>query len=1503
MPFPGLRPPGVGNTPPPAIFQGADISSRLGGSLTGDILNPFTVFHTQQPGEAQGRENPYFDEDELRPIAFEALTPGELKKYKYNKTNLKYFQGFPSWFYSANIAKEWVKYYSVPYELIYAICRRPYKAFRVGEHEELIEELGSFAFGDEEGWHLRGRFLSEKMRTILRFLHSKLEGSWRIEASTAKAEGYSFVEFNERYLSFLLDGSNVTSLTFDRYHFPPIKQEGNQLYIGSLSFQARDHDTSAQPDLFKFSLPARFGAGGRQRPGYSSELDPPSAERVRAQIRRAGDARTRSTNMNRMFRERDFRANLALETMMERKGPYALPAPENWSSYHRDREEALVLAFKDELKRRLKRGRHLTDDVEIGPHWLLSIEIPLVKSNGQVTDNVVVSMNNTPIVRSTDVNKPAVEERIRAYVTGSYLGQENYFEQDVQRIISSKKVLPVIYTFAEHEAKIPTRGGALQNGSVISFIFRHMTSSYLQRCVRELENIHDLVLPKSDLLVGSNKHCLIRAIITCYLIDKESLNELGMIKKSLNKYTNTFARAMRRKGVDLEDQTFDSLIENMKSVKAIPTPRRIYLLADRGIGTFGIKCIDGARMSDWDAHIWLMDGNTHALPLIRKGNRYAVNREVMDKVTEPPSFEVDDLLPIIGDKRPTFTVTFDYETLNPERCTALNDDVFIRDRRGERMSELHESPVEDYMVSWCIKDNRELKEMPTAESLENSINPSDWEVGYSFRNDHQDPTHIFLRKLCDLVKRTGSGMIHCWAHNNEFDMPLFLMSFLEWYKEARFLNQNVVFSLPDIMPRNNKFIKVTLKAWPVGFPKEITRIVFKDSYKLLPAPLAGLCASMNVPEEYTKGEIDHRAIRTMDDVRDNEFEIIHYSKNDVISLMYILSIFEKRIVELGLTQPHEDTYKFIVETADDMRKELEDGNVEDKDREYYQRLVTLGDSVEMGATNWFPLAGFTVAGLSRSILKLNCFHLLQKERFSLTLEDDEKFRQAYHGGRVQCFRLGYVEKSWLSYLDFTSLYPTTMTLPLIYGQPTEVDPAPFEDDEEGIAKVRFYIKHGTKGHRLPIIMSDVPGRGLVPKQPDIDHPLEEYVTSCELKHALANGYVVTEYLEKYVFKCEAWLRPLVRKLYRMKLEAEECEDAVGRQIAKLLLNSLYGFWALKNEGSAVNLCTTSVDLLKRQGLKDPRGELDRLTMKLWKRQFGHKLIRMAPISEKFLMYEERMTTQTAYQNVAIAAWITALARIKIWNLIDVVYDAGFQPMYCDTDSVIFDAPHAIDVNFGNLLTSRSMPLFGQGSPSNELGCITNEFEGKFMNSEEPWRDYATHGAFCGLKQYALWTEKAPEKGKMALKGIPVDKKTYAHSYDTRGARYFIENGKGHVKITPHDIRDLANGTIQNINVLFTGFITGLSNIWTQPYTPSGEADYPLKEMEGLTKNFSLRFIENTRKCSVEYMKGPLFREDGTPFERDPHTAKHFPGELSDYLRTGKQIVVGYYQTPDQLSII
>ncbi|MFO7817463.1 MAG: class I SAM-dependent methyltransferase [Desulfovibrionales bacterium] len=44
--------------------------------------------------------------------------------------------------------------------------------------------------------------------------------------------------------------------------------------------------------------------------------------------------------------------------------------------------------------------------------------------------------------------------------------------------------------------------------------------------------------------------------------------------------------------------------------------------------------------------------------------------------------------------------------------------------------------------------------------------------------------------------------------------------------------------------RNNKFIKMTLKAWPMENPNLVTHIIFKDSYKILPAPLKSRGLSM-----------------------------------------------------------------------------------------------------------------------------------------------------------------------------------------------------------------------------------------------------------------------------------------------------------------------------------------------------------------------------------------------------------------------------------------------------------------------------------------------------------------------------------------------------------------------------------------------------------------------------------------------------------------------------------
>ncbi len=197
--------------------------------------------------------------------------------------------------------------------------------------------------------------------------------------------------------------------------------------------------------------------------------------------------------------------------------------------------------------------------------------------------------------------------------------------------------------------------------------------------------------------------------------------------------------------------------------------------------------------------------------------------------------------------------------------------------------------------------------------------------------------------------------------------------------------------------------------------------------------------------------------------------------------------------------------------------------------------------------------------------------------------------------------------------------------------------------------------------------------------------------------------------EGYVYiETDTLFKEFIQKVYTLRKAALVAGDDALAYVLKIFMNSLYGKFAQREEGNKIILASADkmIELLE-QGTP-------------------------YKVMGNWLLVQETREVKHAF--VAIAAMITANARIDLHTRMVGVIDSGYQVYYCDTDSIHTN---------------------GTFTTSNELGGIKLE--------------HSDTTAYAGRKLYAF------KNGKVKAKGIGRNITRGTLSYETI-ARLALDKG-------------------------------------------------------------------------------------------------------------------------------
>lgn len=275
-------------------------------------------------------------------------------------------------------------------------------------------------------------------------------------------------------------------------------------------------------------------------------------------------------------------------------------------------------------------------------------------------------------------------------------------------------------------------------------------------------------------------------------------------------------------------------------------------------------------------------------------------------------------------------------------------------------------------------------------------------------------------------------------------------------------------------------------------------------------------------------------------------------------------------------------------------------------------------------------------------------------------------KNSYHGGRTECYRIGYYSGEKFFKLDINSQYPYAMTS----------TPMPFEKINHNTSPIySVLLKHLRDNYVIVdcILKTDLPVfpiRAKITNSKDkttleiptgiIDNysgikvifPVGEYRTwlhSSEFRYALDND-LVKDIKGYVVYRADTLFKDYVDCLYDLKVKYQNEGNYSFRYVTKILQNALYGKFGQQFHETKLIANTGIFDIMIQRGHNaDFNYDFTDIN---W---FGN-------------LYRAFSTGLSAYSFPAIAGAITANARMLIWNYTMI---AGLKNVYyTDTDSLI-----------------------------------------------------------------------------------------------------------------------------------------------------------------------------------------------------------------------------------------
>lgn len=281
---------------------------------------------------------------------------------------------------------------------------------------------------------------------------------------------------------------------------------------------------------------------------------------------------------------------------------------------------------------------------------------------------------------------------------------------------------------------------------------------------------------------------------------------------------------------------------------------------------------------------------------------------------------------------------------------------------------------------------------------------------------------------------------------------------------------------------------------------------------------------------------------------------------------------------------------------------------------------------------------FTLAGTSQDL-----FLTKYNDKKIDEINVNDELLKSYYGGRCEAFYIGQVN-NYIAELDYNSMYPYVM---LNNKYPVSENYISIKPQEKVyISQIKVKIKENVKFPILPY------------RDKKLFFPVGEfttYATSAEIKKAQDENQIEKiTYLKTFNFaNVEFIFSDFVNYFYGKRKVFKDNGDIFNSNLYKRLLNSVYGRFCMNKEMKVLTAIT-----------KENENNIERLNDEI-----GYLTIE---------------NNSDKYKNYAIGIFITAYARIKLYELIKQAEQKKYKILYCDTDSVYFSSPLNLNTFVNNV---------------------------------------------------------------------------------------------------------------------------------------------------------------------------------------------------------------------------